>query len=152
MKGRKKRLGKNQHTNRTNVMNGRKKRFGKNQHTGGGRTAVSADNVSLPEGGGVGNPKDENKTHGNHSSLRSRRLALPSSRPGALLPCVPSPSCSLQPRFPDCPPFSLDFGHHVSLLRGAQALSCLRYLPRGDEPFCSFEDSPVPLCPPALLH
>ena len=89
------------------------------------------------------NQEKETKTKQNHiRSSRSSLQVLPtvSSRPGALLPCLQSPSCFRQPRFPrDCshsPP------HFLCLALPTQC--CLILVPP-DEAFGCFEDPLVPL-------
>ena len=88
--------------------------------------------------------------------LRLHRQVLPilTSRPGALLPCLPSPSCLLQQRFPYSPPTPLFGILCVSRIRDARRFRApvlLLYVAPGREPFGCFERIPRhplsrPLC------
>ena len=70
-----------------------------------------------------------------------RRQVLPTSRPGALLLCLLSPSCFLQQRLVSSPPTPLPFWRHAFVLRGAPS----SFSPSSHEPFGCFQDPPVPL-------
>ena len=93
-----------------------------------------------PERDGAGHPNIKPKTHGGRSSLRLRRQVLPTSRPCALLPRLPSPCCFLQQ--PPTPHFGFVTHPGCAALR---ALLFLLYVPPGHEPSGCFEKPPVPL-------
>ena len=72
---------------------------------------------------------------------------MSTSRPGTFLPCLPSPSCSRQPRFPcDCyPPPPIPLGTTRSVCVAIPAQCRLILMPLRHEAFCCFEDSAIPL-------
>ena len=84
-------------------------RFSKNNpHTGGGSIVVSVD-TATPRGGGAGNPNNRKQRQGkqrqgSRCNLRLRRQDLPTSRPVALLPCLPPPSCLQRGPYSSHPP------------------------------------------------
>ena len=92
--------------NKRKHMDGRKgwkgkveSRFSKNLHIGGGWYRGIGWHCTA-EGGGVEQAVQRAKkqrAEGNRSSLRLRRQVLPAGRPGAMLLCLPSRSCFLQP-------------------------------------------------------
>ena len=101
-----------------------------------GGCALSAEHIT-PGGDGAGEiqiTKTRKKTQGIPSSLTLRRQVVPTSRPGALLPCLPSLTF-------------LESGFHTLPTSGLalRALIFLLYVPPGHEPFDCFKDAPVPL-------
>ena len=99
-----------------------------------------------PKGNEAGNPKNkqEKKTQDSGCSLRLRRQVLSISRPGALLPCLPSFSCFLQQRFPYSPHPPFGFVRHASGLHGAPSYYFPPLVPPGHKSLGFFLESPVP--------
>ena len=68
-------------------------------------------------------------------------------RPGALLPCLPSPSYFRPPRFTlytsCCPPSRHSLGHHPRRMRCGAYSPCVILVPPHHEPFGCFKDPPV---------
>ena len=95
------------------------------------------------------------KTHtrGSRSSLMLGRQVLPAicSQSGALLPCVPSPSCFLQQRLSDYSHPSFGIVRHASGLRASRYFIFFLYVSPGHESFGCVEDPPVPLARSQLL-
>ena len=88
------------------------------------------------------------------TSIIDTRQVLPTTRPGTLLACLPSPSCFRQPRFPYdcCPPLPHLLGRHPSRMRGA--FYSISSHPRATWPWTVWKlrGPPGTTCPPSFCN